>query len=187
MRAFVRQLQAYDQRVTGPSVVIVEAGNAVMNAFRTALLNAFMAITLLLLLLMKSKCDVIVIVVTVLVGAVFTYGCMLLFKMPFNFANIIGLPLLLGIGVDSGIHITERFHEEENSPTNIYMTSATRGIVVSTLTTVFSLASLAISPHQGTASMGLLLSSGLISMMVATMLILPSFMIWRDRLGKKIC
>ena len=90
--------------------------------------------------------------------------------------------ILLGIGVDSGIHITERFYEEKNTQTNIYMTSSIRGVIVSTLTTVFSIGNLIFSSHQGTASMGLLLSLGLISMMIATMIILPSFLIWRNSL-----
>ena len=109
---------------------------------------------------------------------------MILFNIPLNFANIIGLPLLLGIGVDSGIHITERFYEEKNTQTNIYMTSSIRGVIVSTLTTVFSIGNLIFSSHQGTASMGLLLSLGLISMMIATMIILPSFLIWRNSSNK---
>ena len=104
------------------------------------------------------------------------------FNIPLNFANIIGLPLLLGIGVDSGIHITERFYEEKDSQTNIYTTSSMRGVIVSTLTTIFSIGNLAFSSHQGTASMGLLLSLGLLSMMLATMIILPSFLIWRNSL-----
>ena len=133
---------------------------------------------------MRIKYDVVIILTSVSVGCVFTFGFMILFSIPLNFANIIGLPLLLGIGVDSGIHITERFYEEKESETSIYMTSSMRGVIVSTLTTVFSIGNLAFSSHQGTASMGLLLSLGLISMMIATMIIMPSFLIWRNSLNK---
>jgi len=100
-----------------------------------------------------------------------------------NFANIIGLPLLLGIGIDSGIHITDRFRQEHNSKKNIFMTSSSRGVFVSSLTTICSIGNLAFSSHQGTASMGLLLSIGLTSMMISTMLVLPAFLIWRDSLN----
>jgi len=184
MRKFVEQLQVYNKNVIGSPIVNIEAGNAVVNAFQSAFTYAFIAITLLLILLIKVKYDVVIILASVLVGCVFTFGFMVLFNIPLNFANIIGLPLLLGIGVDSGIHITERFYEEKESQTNIYMTSSIRGVIVSTLTTVFSIGNLAFSSHQGTASMGLLLSLGLISMMIATMVILPSFLIWRNSLNK---
>ena len=182
MRNFVDQLQMFDKNMIGSPIVSIEAGNAVMNAFKSAFTYAFIAITLLLILLVKIKYDAMIILTSVLVGATFTFGLMVLFNIPLNFANIIGLPLLLGIGVDSGIHITERFYEIKDSKTNIYTTSTTRGVIVSTLTTIFSIGNLAFSSHQGTASMGLLLSLGLISMMVATMIILPSFLIWRNSL-----
>ncbi len=184
MKKFVVQLQKYNKSVVGSPIINVEAGNAVVNAFQTALIYAFIVITLLLILLMRAKYNFIIILASVSVGCVFTFGFMILFNIPLNFANIIGLPLLLGIGVDSGIHITERFYEEKESGTSIYMTSSMRGVVISTLTTVFSIGNLAFSSHQGTASMGLLLSLGLISMMIATMIILPSFLIWCNSLGK---
>jgi hypothetical protein len=184
MKKFVSQLQEYNKSVIGSPIINIEAGNAVVNAFQSAFSYAFIVITLLLILLMRVKYNIVIILASVSVGCVLTLGFMILFNIPLNFANIIGLPLLLGIGVDSGIHITERFYEEKDSKTSIYMTSSMRGVIVSTLTTVFSIGNLAFSSHQGTASMGLLLSLGLISMMIATMIILPSFLIWSNSLNK---
>ena len=109
-------------------------------------------------------------------------GFMLLFNIPLNFANIIGLPLLLGIGVDSGIHIADRFRHDNIN--NIFMTSSSRGVIVSSLTTICSVGNLAFSSHQGTASMGILLAAGLTSMMISTMLILPSFLVWQNSIRK---
>ena len=180
MRNFVYQLQDFNKDVIGSPIISIEAGNAVKSAFKFAFLCAFIAITILLMLLIKIKYDALIILISVLIGSIFTLGFMLFFNIPLNFANIIGLPLLLGIGVDSGIHITERFYEEKNTQTNIYITSSMKGVIISSLTTIFSIGNLAFSSHQGTASMGLLLSVGLISMMFATMIVLPSFLIWRD-------
>ncbi len=182
MRKFVNELQSYNKNIIGSPVINIEAGDEVINAFKWAFIYAFISIALLLFFLMKIKYDAIIVLGSVLVGSIFTFGFMIIFNIPLNFANIIGLPLLLGIGVDSGIHITERFYEEKDSQTNIYTTSSMRGVIVSTLTTIFSIGNLAFSSHQGTASMGLLLSLGLLSMMLATMIILPSFLIWRNSL-----
>jgi hopanoid biosynthesis associated RND transporter like protein HpnN len=180
MARFVKQLQAYDNTVIGSPVISIEAGNAVISAFKSAFSYALIAIALLLLFLIKQKLDAIIILATVVIGAVFTFGFMLIFNIPLNFANIIGLPLLLGIGVDSGIHIADRFRQEQGTNQNIFMTSSTRGVFVSSLTTICSIGNLAFSSHTGTASMGLLLTLGLASMMISTMIILPAFLIWQD-------
>lgn len=182
MKNFVRQLQSYDNDVIGSPVISIEAGAAVINAFKSAFTYALIAIAILLLLLIKVKMDAVVILLSVFVGGVFTFGFMLLFNIPLNFANIIGLPLLLGIGVDSGIHIAGRFRQEHKTGRNVFMTSSSRGVIVSSLTTICSIGNLAFSSHQGTASMGLLLSLGLASMMISTMIILPAFLIWQDSL-----
>ncbi len=180
MLRFVKQQQAYDNTVIGSPVISIEAGNAVMTAFKAAFTYALIAITVLLLFLIKQKTDALIILATILIGSVFTFGFMLIFNIPLNFANIIGLPLLLGIGVDSGIHIVDRFRQEQGKNKNIFMTSSTRGVFVSSLTTICSIGNLAFSSHAGTASMGLLLTVGLVSMMISTMMILPAFLIWQD-------
>lgn len=183
MKRFVTELQTYDINVIGSPVISIEAGDAVITAFKSAFTYAFIAIAILLILLMKIKTDALIILLSVFIGGTFTFGFMLLFNIPLNFANIIGLPLLLGIGVDSGIHITDRFRQEHQSQRNIFMTSSSRGVIVSSLTTICSIGNLAFSSHQGTASMGLLLSLGLASMMISTMLVLPAFLIWQDSLS----
>ncbi len=185
MERFVSQLQAYDNTVIGSPIINIEAGAAVITAFKSAFTYALIAITLLLLVLIKVKMDAAIILISVLVGSVFTFGFMLIFNIPLNFANIIGLPLLLGIGVDSGIHIADRFRQEQGSNKNIFTTSSSRGVIVSSLTTICSVGNLAFSSHAGTASMGLLLTLGLASMMISTMMILPAFLIWQSSLNKQ--
>ncbi len=185
MKRFVSQLQAYDNTVIGSPIINIEAGEAVITAFKSAFTYALIAIAFLLLILIKVKMDAAIILISVLVGSVFTFGFMLIFNIPLNFANIIGLPLLLGIGVDSGIHIADRFRQEQGSNKNIFTTSSSRGVIVSSLTTICSVGNLAFSSHTGTASMGLLLTLGLASMMISTMMILPAFLIWQDSLNKQ--
>jgi uncharacterized protein len=188
MKRFVSQLQAYDNTVIGSPIINIEAGDAVITAFKSAFTYALIAIALLLLILIKVKMDAAIILISVIVGSVFTFGFMLIFNIPLNFANIIGLPLLLGIGVDSGIHIADRFRQEQvqNSNKNIFTTSSSRGVIVSSFTTICSVGNLAFSSHTGTASMGLLLTLGLTSMMISTMMILPAFLIWQSSLNKRV-
>ena len=181
MIRFVRELQDYNDKIIGAPVINVEAGEAVITAFKSAIIYALIAISLLLFLLIKVKLDALLILISVIIGGIFTLTFMLLLGLPFNFANIIGLPLLLGIGVDSGIHIANRFRHEHSNGGNIFMTSASRGVFVSSMTTVCSIGNLAFSAHTGTATMGILLTVGLIAMMVSTMIVLPAFLIWHSR------
>ncbi|MGI9229753.1 MAG: MMPL family transporter, partial [Gammaproteobacteria bacterium] len=109
MREFVDALRAADINATGAPVISLSASDAVAGSFRQAFLYAFTAITLLLLLLFRHKRDVLYVLAPLLMATVFTAALATLLGMQLDFANIIALPLLLGIGVDSGVHIMHRF------------------------------------------------------------------------------
>jgi len=176
MRRFVEQIQAVEPRITGAPVVNIEAGDAVMTAFKEAFTYAFIAITLFLLLLLQHKRDVAFVLIPLIFAVLMTGGLSVALDIPLNFANIIALPLLLGIGVDSSIHILHRFRTALPNHNNILATSSARAVVVSTLTTMGSIGNLAFSPHTGTASMGMLLTTGIAMTLLATLVLLPSLL-----------
>ena len=176
LERFVAQVQATAPNVIGSPVVSVEAGNAVMAAFKQAFLTAFIMITLLLLILMDKRRDAFLILIPILLAAMLTAGTSLLFSIPLNFANIIALPLLLGIGVDSGIHILHRYRTAPPESGIILATSSARAVLVSALTTIVSIGNLAFSSHLGTASMGKLLTIGISMTLLCTLIILPSLL-----------
>jgi len=93
--------------------------------------------------------------------------------MPFNFANIIALPLLLGIGIDSSLHMVHRSRKDKLVSEALIHTSTVRAIFYSALTSLVAFASLMFSSHQGTASMGILLAVGLTFTLICTLVILP--------------
>jgi predicted RND superfamily exporter protein len=111
--------------------------------------------------------------------AVFTGAATVVLDIPFNFANVIALPLLLGIGVDSGIHMVHRFRTALPQHGNLLATSTARAVLFSALTTICGFGNLALSPHPGTASMGLLLTLGLGFTLVCTLIVLPALLEWR--------
>ena len=95
-----------------------------------------------------------------------------LLNIPFNFANVIVLPLLLGLGVDSGVHLAmRRARMAEGS--GVFETSTPRAVTLSALTTAAAFGSLALSPHQGTASMGLMLAIALAAALICVLAITP--------------
>ncbi len=101
--------------------------------------------------------------------------------VPFNFANVIALPLLLGVGVDNGIHMVHRMRAAPPAGGNVLETSTARAVVASGLTTIFSFGNLAFSPHPGTASMGLVLSVGLFITLLASLVVLPAMLAGEPR------
>ena len=179
MRRFVEQIRAVDGRVIGTPVINLEASDAVVEAFTQAFLYAFVVITLFLLLVLKHKRDVGYILAPMLMAAIFTAGTAVLLHMQLNFANVIALPLLLGIGVDSGIHILHRFRTSMPDHNNFLATSSARAIIVSAATTIGGIGNLAFSRHAGTASMGKLLSIGIGITLICMLVILPSLLAGR--------
>ena len=176
LREFVRGVQSVTPEVTGAPVINLEASDAVAAAFGQAFLYAFIAITLVLYLLLARKRDVLLVLAPLLAAAVITGGAGALAGMPLNFANVIALPLLLGIGVDSGIHIIHRFRTDLPDGKNILATSSARAVLVSSLTTMGGVGNLALSPHAGTASLGLLLTLGIGVTLACMLLALPALL-----------
>ena len=176
LREFVRAIQSVSPGVTGAPVMNLEASDAVATAFRQAFLYAFIAITLMLYILLARKKDVFLVLIPLLMAAVITGGISVLAGLPLNFANVIALPLLLGIGVDSGIHIIHRFRTDLPDGKSILATSSARAVVVSSLTTMGGVGNLALSPHAGTASMGMLLTLGIGVTVACMLLVLPALL-----------
>ncbi len=176
LRAFVQALQSVSGRVIGSPVINLEASDAVAAAFGQAFLGAFVVITLMLLLLFRRKRDAPLALLPLLTAALLTGGASVLAGIPLNFANVIALPLLLGMGVDSAIHIIHRHRVESSAGRPLLATSAARGVLVSSLTTMGGIGNLALSPHDGTASLGALLTIGIGATMVCALLLLPALL-----------
>jgi predicted RND superfamily exporter protein len=138
-------------------------------------LIAIVSITVLLLVVLKSIRDSLFVFAPITLAALLTVAISVLFNLPFNFANVIVLPLLFGLGVASGIHFILRERDEAGS-SGVLFTSTPRAIVFSALTTIGSFGSIALSSHPGTASMGVLLTIAISLTLICTLLVLPALM-----------
>jgi len=179
LRRFVTQVRAIAPDATGAPVFTLEAGNAVIHAFEQASILALVLILLLLLVLLRSIKDTFLVLFPLLLAGLLTIATAVLLGISFNFANVIALPLLLGIGVDNGIHMVQRFRHMQPDRKNTHQllaTSTSQAVMFSALTTICGFGNLAFSPHQGTASMGQLLTLGVAFAMISTLLVLPAFL-----------
>jgi len=176
LRRFVGTVRSVAPSAVGSPISILESGDAVVGAFIQALISAVAAVVVLVLVLMRRLIDVVFVVTPLLLAALLTIAASTLFGLPFNFANVIVLPVLFGVGVDSAIHLVYRYRTDPASRANILSTSTARGVVFSALTTIAGFGSLAVSTHRGTASMGELLTIGVVLSMVCTLLVLPALL-----------
>lgn len=173
---FVESVRTVVPQVTGVPVNDLESSRVAVSAFRRAFVLALLSVTLLLLVMFRSPGRAALVIVPLLASAALTFGVAEILGLPMNFANIITLPLLLGVGVDNGIHVVHRMRGTHSRGENIYATSAARAVFVATLTTLASFGSLSLSSHLGLASMGQLLSIGMLALLACTLLVLPAWL-----------
>ncbi|NJN52537.1 MAG: MMPL family transporter [Gammaproteobacteria bacterium] len=137
-----------------------------------ALMLAVIGIALILAVALRSVRDALLVLAPLTLAAVFTVAVAVLIDMPFNMANVLVLPLIFGLGVDNGIHVVDRFRRERDV-SHLMHSSTPRAVLLSTLTTVGAFAALMLSPHQGTASIGALLTIAIVWLLLFTVLVLP--------------
>lgn len=176
LRKFVRAVQRYAPQVSSAPIIILEAGEAVIDAFIQAFTLALIGILFALWWLLRNMLSILLVLIPLLLAALFTVAATVILHIPFNFANIIALPLLLGIGIDSSIHMVTRGRHQHQTDAHLLHTSTARAIFFSALTTMVGFGSLILSSHPGTASMGLLLSIGITFILLCVFLVLPSLM-----------
>ena len=176
LEVFVEQVRSVNGNIAGAAVKQIESGRAISQSFYQALLTALVVISLLLLILLRSVVMTLRILLPLLLGGCLTMATMVLLDMPLNYANIIALPLLLGVAVDNGIHLVWRHRLGTLPAGNVLRTATARAIVFAGLTSAISFGNLGFSGHAGSASMGILLGAGLLIMLLCTLLVLPALL-----------
>jgi hopanoid biosynthesis associated RND transporter like protein HpnN len=174
LEAFVAQVRTVAPEAGGSAVTIVETAGTIVGAFRTAATGAVIAIAVLLTLILRRPLDVLLVVVPLLLSALLTVVVAVLLPLPLNFANIISLPLLLGVGVSFNIYFVMNWRAGQG---RFLGTATARAILFSALTTSTAFGSLALSRHPGTASMGFLLLLSLGCTLVVTLVFMPPLLL----------
>lgn len=173
LRRFVVAVRRIAPRATDSPVEIVESGAVVVGAIRDAAIIALVLILILLAVVLRNLRESLLVILPLVLAALLTVATSVLLAMPFNFANVIVLPLLTGLGVASGIHLVLRARDGAGA---LSQTSTPRAVILSSLTTIGSFGSLAISNHRGTASMGELLTIAIAFTLICTLIVLPALM-----------
>ncbi|MGD0848894.1 MMPL family transporter [Bradyrhizobium sp.] len=173
LRKFAGAVLDAEPNAIGGPVSILKSGDTVVRAFIHAGLTALIVISFLLWLTLRRVTDVLLTLVPLLVAGAVTMEICVLIDLPLNFANIVALPLLLGVGVAFKIYYVTAWRAGR---TNLLQSSLTRAIFFSALTTATAFGSLWLSSHPGTASMGKLLALSLVTTLAAVLLFQPALM-----------
>jgi hopanoid biosynthesis associated RND transporter like protein HpnN len=173
LRRFVASVQAIAPTAVGTPVSIQDSSKTIVSAFETAGALATLAITILLALTLRRLHDVLLALAPLLLAALLTLATTVVIGMPINFANIIALPLLLGIGVAFDIYFVMNWRLGRSNP---LQSGTARAIVFSALTTTSAFGSLVLSAHPGTSQMGQLLSIEMAYTLICVLLVMPALL-----------
>jgi len=176
LQNFVDDVQSVVSQVSDLPMIYTEGGDAVIWAFQQAFLVAVGFIFILLLIVFRNVKDALLVMVPLVMAGLLTAATSVALDLPFNFANVIALPLLFGLGADNGIHIVHRVRCFLQSGEALFQTSTIRGVILSCLTTIMSFGGLAFSSHLGMASMGQFLTIGVFYTLLCSVIILPAFL-----------
>ena len=173
---FVEDLQRVDPDVSGDPVLLYFFTTAFRNACLWAAGIALLVITLMLWGVFRSLKLTLLALLPLFVGTGWTLNLMWLLDIPFNQANVLFLPLILGEGIEFGIIILVRWQMEKSAREITLPASTAKGVLLAALTTTVGFGSLMVSGHQGTFSLGLLATVGSLSVLLASLSVLPAFL-----------
>jgi hypothetical protein len=171
---FTEQIRTVDPEATGKTFGTVEGLKAMKNGLEWAGVYALIAIVVVLALDFRRPRHVLIALTPLAMGIVISLGIMSVFGLPLNPANVIAFPLILGVGVDNGVHILHDWllRRAEGRSTISYPIG--RGVLVKALTTLIGFGTLMISSQRGLAGLGFILTLGVGCCMVAALVFLPA-------------
>ncbi|MBI3419417.1 MAG: MMPL family transporter [Proteobacteria bacterium] len=170
---FAEAVRSVAPEATGTAVSIQESSKTIRRAFAEAALYSGVTIFLLLLIIMHNLKHTAFVLAPLILAFVLTLGTAAAVDMPLNFANIIALPLLLGLGVSYSIYFVIYWRQGFEKP---LQSSMARAVLASAATAFVAFGSLSLSNHPGTASMGLLLALSLFYVLFTTFLFTPALL-----------
>jgi len=173
LRKFTRAVQKIAPEATGEPLLIQESGRTIVRAFLQAGVLSFIVITILLLWTLRNAALVALALGPLLLAGIATLATCVVIGLQLNYANIIALPLLLGIGVAFDIYFVMAWRSGER---HLLGSPLTRAVILSAGTTASAFGTLWISSHPGTASMGELLAISLAWILVIVLFLLPSLL-----------
>lgn len=179
LRQFVSEVRSVDPRATGNPLQAYEASLEMKRSYEHSALLALLVISIVLLADLRNLRHALLAGLPLAMSMVQTFGLLGLLDIPLNPANMIALPLILGIGIDYGVHLVHEYREQRG-PYRMSQGTAV-AILVDALTTIVGFGSLMIASHQGLQSLGRVLTLGVTCCLLTSLVSLPALLAWISR------
>ena len=174
---FVAASRRIDPTATGFPLVFHKMSNRITGGFYRAVALGGFLVSLILLIDFRSFRDTALALLPLGMGMVWMMGAMRVFEIPFNFANLVAVPLIIGVGIDNGVHVIHRVRLEGRKGMNVVLRHTGRAILIASLTTMIGFGSLALASHRGMASLGAVLLLGVGSCLITSTVVLPNLLV----------
>jgi len=184
LEQFVHDVRSVDPRATGNPLQTYEASLQMKNSYQEAAIYSLIAIVIVLVIDFRMLRHVLLATLPVGVGTLQMFGLLGVLDIPLNPANMIVLPLILGIGIDDGVHILHDYRCQQG-PYHISRSTAT-SVLITSLTTMVGFGSLMIASHRGLRSLGQVLSIGVACCLFTSLVMLPALLTWISRHRQEI-
>jgi hypothetical protein len=176
---FVQETRTVDPRVTGNPLQAHEASLQMKHSFEQSALYAMVIILAVLWLDFRNLTDVLLASLPLGLGVLLMFGLLGYWGIPLNPANMIALPLILGIGIDYGVHIVHEYRAQRGP---YRMSSSTAvAVFVDSLTTIVGYGALMVASHRGLQSLGRVLTIGVSTCLFCSVVMLPALLAWLSR------
>ena len=183
-KRYLKDLRSVDANVTGSAVHMFNSTRLMTEGYINGGIYAMTAIIIYVFIVFRNLRTVFFILLPVIAGSIWTMGIMELTGLKLNMANLVILPLILGIGVVNGIHIIHRYREEKNK--NVLGKSTGQAVILSSFTTMIGFGSMMVADHYGVFSLGLVLTLGVFCCLIASITFLPALLKLSAEKGWKI-
>ena len=167
-------LQRERYHMTGANLLAGDLKTLIIHNMRFALWLAGLSALLVLILYYRRLKFLVLSTLPVLMGLLTLFGTMVIFRFDFNFFNLIVLPMIIGIGIDDGVHLTNTFRRVRPDELLDGMSQTGRAVVLTSLTTIVGFGSLSLSHYPGLKSMGYVAIIGISACLLASLIILPA-------------
>jgi predicted RND superfamily exporter protein len=185
MKRFTDQLERVSPKITGNAPMFLRLINLITRDGLWATILTIFIVLLLLWIDFRSFRMALLGIIPLLAGGVWMMGMMKSLGMMLTFINVMGIPMIVGIGIDDGVHILHRYKYEGFHKTPLVLKSTGKAILLTSLTTMAGFSALAIGEYPGLRSLGTLLAFGVGACFLTTVLFIPAIIRFGQRKNKK--
>jgi uncharacterized membrane protein YdfJ with MMPL/SSD domain len=180
LEKFIAEVRSVDPEATGTPLQTYEASKAIRRSYETIGLYALIAVCILLIIDFRNILDAVIALLPPLAGAGLMFGLLALWHIDLNPANLIVLPLVIGLGVDGGVHVVHDYRSQRGR--YVPGASVINAIIVNATTTMVGFGSMMIAAHRGLYSLGLVLTIGVGTCLIVAVVLVPALLIVISRM-----